>query len=187
MTAKGLDDRREWVLSVLEQYEAPLTRFAGRLLRDEETARDVVQHVFLQLCDQTAEDLHPRLAQWLFTVCRNKAIDVLRSRGRTASLAEQGVPACVSNEPDPAAMAQRNEVYDRISDLLGRLAAGQRETVLLWSEGFSYREIARITGHREGNVRVLVHRAIKQLRRQPEIHRLLDPETESICEPTENV
>jgi DNA-directed RNA polymerase specialized sigma24 family protein len=40
----------------------------------------------------------------------------------------------------------------------------QREALTLWSEGFAYREIAAITGRTEGNVRVVVHRALNTLR-----------------------
>ena len=45
----------------------------------------------------------------------------------------------------------------------------QREAVDLWTEGFSYREIAEITGNRQGQLRVLVHRALKRLRGDPAV------------------
>jgi RNA polymerase sigma factor (sigma-70 family) len=47
---------------------------------------------------------------------------------------------------------------------VAQLPPSQREAIDLWCEGFSYREISRIAGQSEGNVRVLVHRAIKQLK-----------------------
>ena len=75
-TQKAIDERREWVLAVLDRYEVPLVRFARRLLRDEDAARDIVQHVFLRLCDQSPSELGDRVAQWLFTVCRNRARDL---------------------------------------------------------------------------------------------------------------
>jgi RNA polymerase sigma factor (sigma-70 family) len=49
---------------------------------------------------------------------------------------------------------------------VAQLPAAQRDAVDLWCEGFTYRQIAEIAGHSEGNVRVLVHRAIKQLRQK---------------------
>jgi RNA polymerase sigma factor (sigma-70 family) len=165
-------DKRRWVLSLLEQYEIPMTRFAARLLGDKEAARDVVQHAFLRLCDRSAEELHGRVAQWLFAVCRNKAVDVLRARRRTGWLDERKLPTCPSKEPDPAVLAERHELYRRLSGLIDRLPTGQREAIGLWSEGFRYCEIAEITGRREGNVRVLVHRALKQLRRQAIVQQL---------------
>ena len=150
MTPTSLDERRRWVLSVLQRFEARLTRFTARLLGDEDAARDVVQHAFLRLCEQSPDELRDRVAQWLFTVCRNKAVDLLRARGRTEPLGEDEDTACVGNEPDPAAVVEREELYRRLNRLIDALPPGQREAVGLWSEGFTYRQIAEIVGCREG-------------------------------------
>src|SRR4051812_47542733 len=72
--------RREWVLAALDQYEGRLLSYAQRLLGDPDQARDVVQFTFLRLCDQSPEEIDDRLAQWLYTVCRNRALDLLRGR-----------------------------------------------------------------------------------------------------------
>ena len=172
MQAK-LDDRRGWVLSVLDEYEARLTRFAARLLGDEEAARDVVQHAFLRLCDQSPGELRDRVAQWLFTVCRNRAVDVLRTRGRTTSLDNVDARASLATDQDPAAAVEREELYRRLTALVAGLPANQREAVDLWAEGFTHGQIAEITGRTEGNVRVLVHRALKTLRRHPVARQLV--------------
>ena len=173
MAAASLGDRREWVLSLLDRYEVPLTRFAARLLGDRHAARDVVQHTFLRLCDQSPGDLQDRVAQWLFTVCRNKAVDLLRARGRTESLGKTEQQPWVSKEPDPAAVAEKRDLHRRINGLVEGLPPSQREAVGLWSEGFSYRQIAEMVDRSEGAVRVLIHRALKQLRRHPLVCELL--------------
>ena len=165
--------RRQWVLSMLQEHEVPLTRFAARLLGDEEAARDVVQHAFLRLCDQAPNELEGREAQWLFTVCRNKAVDTLRTRSRTEPLGENEDRTGPGAEPDPADAVEKEEVCRRINALVDRLPPAQREAVGLWSEGFSYRQIAQMTVRNEGNVRVLVHRALKTLRRHPVARQLL--------------
>ena len=75
--------RRQWVLAVLDRYEAPLVRYAARLLGDGDSAREAVQHAFLQLCERSAEEfIDGREAPWLFRVCRNKALDLIRLRQR---------------------------------------------------------------------------------------------------------
>ncbi len=172
MQAK-LDDRRGWVLSVLDEHEARLTRFAARLLGDEDAARDVVQHVFLRLCDQSPDELDDRVVQWLFTVCRNRTVDVLRTRGRTTSLDNVDARASLATDQDPAVAVEREELSRRLNSLVAGLPANQREAVDLWAEGFTYRQIGEITGHSEGNVRVLVHRALKKLRQSPVARQLV--------------
>lgn len=180
MTRTELSDQRGWVLSVLDEHEARLTRYAARLVGDEHAARDVVQHAFLRLCDQSPSELDDRVAQWLFTVCRNRAVDVLRSRGRTTSLDKLDAHAGMSKEPDPAVAVEREELYRRLNGLVAGLPPNQREAVDLWAEGFANAEIAAITGHTEGNVRVLVHRALKTLRRHPLARQLIGEAADTV-------
>jgi RNA polymerase sigma-70 factor (ECF subfamily) len=167
MNETAVGDRREWVLSVLEAYEGRLTRYATRLLADDDGARDVVQHAFLKLCDRRPEELQERVGPWLFTVCRNRAVDVLRQRSAAASLDVDEAAVAESSEPDPADTAERRDLHACLAAALADLPAAQREAVDLWTEGFSHREIAEITGRKEGHIRVLVHRALKSLREHP--------------------
>ncbi|MBL9082830.1 MAG: hypothetical protein JNK76_13535, partial [Planctomycetales bacterium] len=69
---------RSWVLRALDEHEGRLTRYAHRLTGDVHAARDVVQHVFLQLCDHPPQSRNGQLTSWLFTVCHNRAMDVRR-------------------------------------------------------------------------------------------------------------
>ena len=41
-----------WVLEAVDRYEAPLLRYARRLLDDCDLAADAVQHAFLKLCEE---------------------------------------------------------------------------------------------------------------------------------------
>ncbi len=163
------DERRRWVLQALEQYESRLLRFAARLLHDEDSARDAVQHAFLRLCGQSPQQLDGRVGPWLFAVCRNQAVDQLRRRG-----GNEVVTDCADRCPTPADAAERSDLYGYVNRLVGQLPLPQREAVALWSEGFSYRQIAETTGASEGNVRVIVHRALKSLRRHPLAQQLLN-------------
>lgn len=123
----------------------------------------------LQLCEQSPEQLDDRVAQWLFTVCRNKALDLLRGRQRLPGAEEADLAGCFSREPDPAATAERQDLCGRLNGLIAQLPSSQREAIDLWTEGFSCRQIAQIAGQSEGNVRVLVHRALKHLRQHCEV------------------
>ena len=166
-------DQRQWVLEVLAEYEIPLLRFALRLLGDEPTARDCVQHVFLQLCAQSGQTLRDRVGQWLFAVCRNKAVDLVRYRNSAAGGAEGELSQAAGTEIDPAIAAEQEDLYRCIRRLMGQLPLPQREALALWSEGLGYRQIAALTHTTEGNVRVIVHRALNQLRQHPLAQQLL--------------
>ena len=157
--------RRRWVLAILDRYEAQLLRYAARLLGDGDSAREAVQHAFLQLCERSAGEFGSGgEAPWLFRVCRNKALDLIRLRQRQTGDTEADLAMLIGREPDPAELAERHDLCGELARLVAQLPASQREAIDLWCEGFSYREISTIAGQSEGNVRVLVHRAIKQLR-----------------------
>ena len=162
--------RRQWVLAALERYEVPLVRYALRLLGEEDSARDAVQRAFLQLCEQSPEKLEGRQSQWLFAVCRNKALDLLRGRQRNAAAGDGELADFPGRELDPAAAAEQQDLAGRLNCLVAQLPTSQREAIDLWSEGFSYREIAAIAGHSEGNVRAsLSIGRLKQLRQHCEV------------------
>ena len=165
MTGTMQSDDGAWVRAAVDRFERPLTLYATRLLGDAEAARDVVQETFLRLCTQDAAALQPRLAEWLFTVCRNKALDVLRKESRMTRLSEEQVHACVSPDPGPSDVAEGRDAAARVLDLLETLPVNQREVIRLkFQNGFSYQEISRITGHSVSNVGYLIHIGIKTLR-----------------------
>jgi RNA polymerase sigma factor (sigma-70 family) len=161
------DGALSWVRSALARFEGPLTLYAARLLGDAESARDVVQDTFLRLCNQRRGEVEPRLAEWLFTVCRNRALDVLRKENRMTQLSDEAVQQCHSPDPSPLDAAESRESAARVLDLLDGLPASQREVIRLrFQNGFSYREISRISGHSVTNVGYLLHVGLRTLRGQ---------------------
>ncbi len=163
-----------WVLATVAAFEGRLTRFAIRLVGDEHLARDVVQHTFLRLCDAEHAVIEDRVGPWLFRVCRNRALDVIRKDGRTASLTVHASDQVPAREADPAVVAEQEDLARCVYQLLDGLATSQREVLELWLNGFGYPEIARITGRSEGHVRVIAHRGLTRLREHPRVRRLLE-------------
>ena len=160
-------EQRAWVRGVVDRFEGPLTLYAARLLGNSDAARDVVQETFLRLCAhaQKREDLESHLAEWLFTVCRNRALDVLRKESRMTHLREEQVQRCLSPAPGPADVAEKSDLAARVVTLLEALPIHQREVIRLkFQNGFSYQEISRISGHSVSNVGYLIHAGMKTLR-----------------------
>jgi len=162
-------DQAEWVRGVLREYEGPLVRYAARITGDLDRARDVVQDTFIKLCRENPARIENRLAEWLFTVCRNQALDLLRKEGRMKPLNEVDLNTRVSPEPSPLALAQQHEEMGWAQRLLEVLPPNQQEVVRLkFQNGLSYKEISRVTNLSVSNVGFLIHTAIKALRHQME-------------------
>ena len=180
MSAGG--ESHGWVMEAVDVYELPLLRYARRLLGDVDLAADAVQHAFVKLCEESQERLEGRVAPWLFRVCRNRALDHLRRSGRERSLLGEGDIAApidgqpASRETDPALAVERADLAARLRALLKDLPSPQRETIDLWCEGLTYRQIAEVTGRQEGHIRVLAHRGLTALRAHPLVRDLLVPE-----------
>lgn len=161
-------DRQAWIRGVLERYEAPLLRYAVRLTGDPERGRDVVQETFFRLCRQPLERIEGRLAPWLFTVCRNRALDVRRKEGRMDVVEQVDRDASAGRRTPPAGpdeAAERTEEQGRLRRALAGLPPKQQEVVRLkFQAGLSYKEIAAVTEQSVGNVGTLLHNALKRLR-----------------------
>ncbi len=172
MTRTPNEDAGRFVREAVDRFEGPLTQYAARLLGDHDRARDVVQDAFLRLCSQDHGALEGRLAEWLFTVCRNRTTDILRKEGRMASLTEEQLLLRASPEPGPPEIAEARDTQSRAAQLLETLPESQREVIRLkFQNGFSYREISRISGHSVSNVGYLIHVGLKAIRSQ-----LADPQ-----------
>lgn len=156
---------RNWVLEAVERHEQALVLYAARLLGDQDAARDVVQDTYLKLCRQERDRIEPHLTEWLFTVCRNRALDLLRRRGRVTSLLEEHGEQATSPDPPPGEAMEQTEEAAQVMMLLQSLPPSQQEVIRLrFQNGFSYREISGITGHSVTNVGYLMHAGMKTLR-----------------------
>ena len=158
-------DRSEFIRAALERFEAPLVSYALGLTGELEAARDAVQDTFLRLCEQPPGKVDSHLAQWLFTVCRNRILDVRRKDQRMTPLHDVELEHRVASDPSPAEQAVARDGVRHITELLADLPPNQREVVhLKFQHQLSYQEIAAITSQTVSHVGVLLHTALKTLR-----------------------
>ncbi len=179
-TGPAAEAQAEFIRAALVRYEAPLVRYALGFTDDLETARDVVQDTFLRLCSRPPDGVEGHLAQWLFTVCRNRALDVRRKSSRMTTCtetteAELDRRASSGNAPTPADDADTRERASNALDLLADLPLNQQEVVRLkFQHQLSYQEIAAVTSLSVGNVGFLLHTALRTLRlRMEKLDRLI--------------
>ena len=147
------------------EHHAPLTRYATRLLGDPDRARDVVQDTFVKLMAQPPASVDGHAVEWLFTVCRHRALDVLRKEGRMRRFEDGQIERVTSADPRPGRDLEHAETHAALLKLIGHLPANQQEVVRLkFQNGFSYKEISRITTLSVTNVGFLIHTAVARLR-----------------------
>ena len=153
---------------IFAEQQAPLVRYASRLLHgDVERARDVVQDTFVKFIGQPEGAINGHAVEWLFTVCRHRALDVLRKETRVRRFEEGEVERVATAESRPSASLEAAETHGKLLEMIGQLPPNQQEVVRLkFQNGFSYKEIARITELSVTNVGFLIHTAVTRLRRE---------------------
>jgi len=175
------ESRKHFVMDAFDRHERKLTAYALRLYGgaggNMAAARDAVQFTFMKLCQQSPEKIADRLAPWLYTVCRNRIFDEMKSSKRRSQLSEEGATQIRSGSLDPASRLEIDDFLERLPRLLEGLSEKEREVVDLWSQGLKPKEIAEVIGKPPGNVRVTLHRGIKKLQRHPEVSPWLERAT----------
>jgi RNA polymerase sigma-70 factor (ECF subfamily) len=161
-TNNGQDE--DWLRAIFEQWEDRLVRYASRAAGNLEWGRDIVQDAFVKLC---CEPNRPKdnVSAWLFTVCRNRAKDILKKERRMHSVSLEDREGLLDRSPEPPQMAELREDVELARSMLKQLSPNQQEVISLKIEhGLSYREISEITGLSVTNVGFLLHQGLKILR-----------------------
>lgn len=159
------DGYRQWIASLLDRHGGEMVRYAQRLVHDPQRAEDVVQETFLRLCQQPPDSLNGRLVPWLFSVCRNVALDLRRKEQKMTQLVDESVATLPSPQSLPVDQLELTEQTGQVIHLLTLLPENQQEVIRLkFQQGLSYKEISAVTGLSVGNVGFLIHVGLKRLR-----------------------
>jgi RNA polymerase sigma-70 factor (ECF subfamily) len=161
-------EKDAFISVAVERHQGALLRYAARLLHgDADRARDAVQDTFIRLMAQPRAEVEDHLVEWLFTVCRHRTLDFLRKDARMTPLDPIAAERVSNPEPLPGSGMERRETSAAIMALIDRLPRNQQEVIRLkFQNGFSYKEISRITSLSVGNVGFLIHTAVTRLRRE---------------------
>lgn len=151
--------------AAIERHQAALLRYVTRLIGgDAAKAADAVQGAFARMKELPPEETAENTAEWLFATCRQRTLDVLRREGRITRFESGGGQAAGA---EAGAVAEAEEPHVTMQRLIARLTPKQQEVVRLrFQNGFSHKEIARITELTAFNVGVLIHNAVARLGRE---------------------
>ncbi len=138
--------------SCVDLHSDGLYRFALKHLRDEDTAKDVVQEAFARLWQHLERVEGTKGKSYLFTTAHHILVDEARKGKRSTRMEEQHEDLQWSAQSQP----DLKEVLDAA---LATLPEIQRSVVLLRDlEGYAYEEIAGITGLNLTQVKVYIYR-----------------------------
>ena len=164
--AQVQEGRVEMLAVLFERHHVRLCNFFLRLSGDRSLSEDLVQEVFLRILKYRGSFRgDSKFSTWMYQIGRNAHIDHLRSRRPEVPIdqiwAEEPSPL-----PLPPQKAEREQEAALLSRALERLPLRKREVLLLSRfQDLKYQEIAGLLKCSVENVKVQVHRSLKELRR----------------------
>jgi RNA polymerase sigma-70 factor (ECF subfamily) len=166
---------REALARLFRRYAHTVRSVARRILRDDAEADDLVQEVFIFIFRKAAlyDSGRGAARSWLVQVTYHRAIDRRRhlaSRNFYASAELDETLFAVDGPITDAAFYERSiegalgtEMLSRIEEAL---SIDQRRTIqLFFFDGYTFEEIAKLTGQMVGNVRNHYYRGLEKIRK----------------------
>lgn len=136
------------------------------LLGDHHDAEDVTERTFVAALGaiDRYRDTGASFRSWLFRIAHNQLANALRARSRQRTLPLDAVHEPGVIAADPARLAGLADEARRLRAAVGALSVDRRQVIVLrFVDGLSAREIGEVLGRSEGAVRVLQHRALRDL------------------------
>jgi RNA polymerase sigma-70 factor (ECF subfamily) len=132
---------------------------------NETDAEDLTQQVFLKAWQAIGKyrRMASPFAAWLMTIGHNLVIDFYRTRKDRAYLEAEILAD--DSAPNPERAAEASVEQQRLRRATLQLGSDEQQVVILrLIEGFEFAEIASLMKKKEGNIRVILHRALVKLR-----------------------
>jgi RNA polymerase sigma factor (sigma-70 family) len=148
---------KEYNLAV-DEFSDNIYRFALKHLKNEMSAKDVVQETFTKVWIKHEEVAYEKVKSYLFTTAYHVLVDWIKKEGRNGDF--EKVEQTASTEFSISFDLQKvlNEALDKLPEV-------QKTVVLLRDyEGYNYAEIAEITNLSESQVKVYIFRARQTLK-----------------------
>lgn len=153
------------------RYVERVYGYSFYLLGDHHDAEDATERTFMAALAalDRFRDEGSTFRAWLFRIAHNELANALRHRRRHATApldaVAHAVPdAAVAHGADPATLAGAAEEATRVRRAVAALPGDRRHVIVLrFVDGLSVREIAAVLDRSAGAVRVLQHRALRDL------------------------
>ncbi len=147
---------------LFDKYSKKIYRFIYYKVATKELAEDFTSQCFLKAWEQVSTGVKISSFQaWIYKVARNLIIDYYRTREKEELpliYPEENIESELKINPD------KNLDIDYLQKILLELKFDVREIIILrFIEEMSIKEIAKIVDKSSANVRVIIHRALKEL------------------------
>jgi RNA polymerase sigma-70 factor, ECF subfamily len=157
---------RDAMAALYDRYARSVHGLALSILHEPRAAEDVTQDVFLTFWQRPDSYVAARgtFGPWILRVCRNRAIDQLRRRGRERFVDDERQEWVVDSDPEPDDQVWSLTVARQVRSALAELSEVQRQVIeLAYFGGMSQSEMALQLQVPLGTVKTRVRAALQRL------------------------
>lgn len=160
------EDKVEMLAILFERHHHKLFNFLWRLTGDKTTSEDMVQEIFFRILKYRHTFRgESKFLVWIYQIARNVHIDHLRKYKKEFSL-EDSWEEEVSPDLQPGEVLEKDQDLNLLHNALNLLPVKKKEILVLSRfQNLKYREIAELLQCSIEAVKINVHRAIKELRK----------------------
>lgn len=153
--------------ALLERYRDKVFRLACSFLRNEASAEDAAQDIFIRVWKALPGYTGAAsLSTWIYAIARNTCLTQLKRQRPTVSLSDPEVALALDGLPEFQAHDPQGGVEQDALQLLAQLPDKYRRVItLFYLEQKSYEEVAAMLGVPMGTVKTFIFRARRELAR----------------------
>jgi len=144
-------------------------RFVYLKIGSKADAEDITQQVFLNAWQNIHRYRYQGFpfSSWLYKIAHNAVIDFYRSHNLRADIDLESAEEIIQeNEAEQENKTDYNLDLEKIKKAIRQLPADQQSIIIMrFVDDLPIKEIARILEKNEGTIRVIQHRALKQIKK----------------------
>ena len=153
---------------IYDEYVDSIYRFVFIKVNSNEIAEDLTSEVFLKSWEkfkQKQGDSIENPRAYLYKIARNRIIDFYRERGKTTIISIEQEKIVLKSDENLEENQEKDMNLEKIQKALTNLNSDYQDVIILRHiDGLSIKDIAKILDKSNGATRVMLHRAMEQLK-----------------------
>jgi RNA polymerase sigma-70 factor (ECF subfamily) len=153
--------------SLYDHYQAMIYRFVVIKVGSREEAEDITHQVFLSAWQKVRTYKHQGhpFSSWLYRIARNQVIDHYRARKGEVSIDKIDPELFASVEHASDDLAKKFQL-ENVRKAIAALKTDYQDVIIMrFVEDISLKETAAILKKSEGAIKLIQHRAVKELKK----------------------
>lgn len=151
--------------SIIRKYESAIYRYVLSMVKDKETAKDIVQEVFITVFYKLyTYSGQYKFSNWLYQIARNKSFDYIKKNKRIVQLDIENAWDVATKELMPEQSLEFKETKEELKNFMKTLDDVDRQILILkgLNENTKFIDIAEVLKISESTVKSKYYRIWKK-------------------------